>query len=282
MTKIAVLGPRGRLGSFLAANGAVPVEVDITCPPLLKEARLDDYDVVINCAGKTNVDDCQQREGQDNPTYLRALQVNSHALEYVRRAFSGRLIHISTDYVFKCDRGPYIENDKRNPVNDYGFTKLGGEVILETYPFDFETVIVRTTGLYGSERDFASFVKGKLHRAESFVAASNLQGNQTYIPHLAEALFAIAQMKYMPDVITHVHVASRNLTTRYGFACLLAERFGYPSGEYVQACRSADIPAWVAPRPTRGGLLLHRAEGMGLPLYTIEEGIDAYARRPHP
>lgn len=38
-----------------------------------------------------------------------------------------RLIYISTDYVFKGDKGNYKETDSVYPVNKYAWSKLGGE-----------------------------------------------------------------------------------------------------------------------------------------------------------
>ncbi|MFA6982222.1 MAG: sugar nucleotide-binding protein, partial [Patescibacteria group bacterium] len=197
MAKIGVLGPKGRVGSFLVANGCIPVDVNIANKKELEIASLDDYDVVINCAAITDVDSCQHPEGKTTQDYLNAVMVNSRALDYIRSSFSGRLIHISTDYVFKGDKGPYIENDKRDPVNDYGWTKLGGEINLETYPEDLETVIVRTTGLYGSERDFGYYVWSRLNGGYDVPASKELCGNQTYIPHFCEALMFLAHVEEM-------------------------------------------------------------------------------------
>ena len=38
-----------------------------------------------------------------------------------------RVVYISTDYVFRGDRGHYSETDTVDPVNKYAWSKLGGE-----------------------------------------------------------------------------------------------------------------------------------------------------------
>lgn len=51
------------------------------------------------------------------------------------------LIYISTDYVFDGTSPPYEVDDKPNPLQFYGQTKLDGEnVIREVYP---DAVILR-------------------------------------------------------------------------------------------------------------------------------------------
>lgn len=57
------------------------------------------------------------------------------------------LIYISTDYVFDGTAPPYEVEDKPNPLQFYGETKLGGEeAIKSVYP---EAVILRVPILYG-------------------------------------------------------------------------------------------------------------------------------------
>jgi dTDP-4-dehydrorhamnose reductase len=53
-----------------------------------------------------------------------------------------RLIYISTDYVFKGDKGNYHEDDPVFPVNKYAWSKLGGECAVRLYN---KSLIIRTT-----------------------------------------------------------------------------------------------------------------------------------------
>lgn len=273
MNKIAVLGPRGRLGSALVQMGAAPIETDLFDTEGLRE--LNRYPVVVNCAAVTDVDGCQNREANvQTPTYQKAVAVNCRALEGLRRVYRHRLIHISSDYVFKGDHGPYAEDAKRNPVNDYGYTKLGGEVVLETHPDMGETAVVRTTGLFGNGKDFASYAQTCWKRNEEIIASDDLRGNQTYIPHLARALMQLAQMTW-PEDFFYLHIASSDICSRYEFAVMLAEQMGYPT-EMAQAVKSKQIANWIAPRPTYGGLKVAKARHLGLPLYSIMQGIQEY------
>lgn len=53
-----------------------------------------------------------------------------------------RLIYISTDYVFKGDKGNYKETDPVYPVNKYSWSKLGGECAVRMLE---NSLIIRTT-----------------------------------------------------------------------------------------------------------------------------------------
>jgi len=53
-----------------------------------------------------------------------------------------KLIYLSTDYVFKGDKGRYKEDDSVYPVNKYAWSKLGGECAVRMYD---NSLIVRTS-----------------------------------------------------------------------------------------------------------------------------------------
>lgn len=53
-----------------------------------------------------------------------------------------RLIYVSTDYVFRGDRGGYAEDSAVYPVNRYAWSKLGGECAARLYD---RALIVRTS-----------------------------------------------------------------------------------------------------------------------------------------
>ena len=57
-------------------------------------------------------------------------------------AHRATLVYISTDYVFKGDKGTYREDDAVLPVNRYAWSKLGGECAARMLP---DHLIVRTS-----------------------------------------------------------------------------------------------------------------------------------------
>ncbi len=76
---------------------------------------------------------------------VRAVDVNIMGTCNVVRLcieYDCRIIYISTDYVFKGDKGNYKEDDPVYPVNKYAWSKLGGECAVRLYD---KHLIVRTT-----------------------------------------------------------------------------------------------------------------------------------------
>ena len=47
--------------------------------------------------------------------------------------YNVKLIYISTDYVYPCTEGNYSEEDPLLPVNEYAWSKLGGECAVKLY-----------------------------------------------------------------------------------------------------------------------------------------------------
>ncbi|MCR4411791.1 MAG: sugar nucleotide-binding protein [Thermoguttaceae bacterium] len=75
----------------------------------------------------------------------RAIEVNIAGTANVARlclAHGLKLVYISTDYVFRGDRGHYQEDDALHPVNAYAWSKLGGECAARLVP---GSLIVRTS-----------------------------------------------------------------------------------------------------------------------------------------
>ena len=110
---------------------------------------------VINCAAYTAVDKAEK-------DIEIAKQVNSIGVSNLINALvkvNGKLIHISTDYVFDGNNFlPYQELDKVAPIGVYGNTKRSGE--LEVINSDIDGIVIRTSWLYSAYGN--NFVKTML------------------------------------------------------------------------------------------------------------------------
>lgn len=271
MTKVCVTGFQGRLGSALVLAGCEPLDCDITNPETIKQALFNkNYDVLINCAALANVDGAEK----DDKEYEKYIQVNTRGVANLRDAFHGKMIQISTDYVFSGENGPYKENSRMEaPVNKYGYSKLGAEAIMIGFAHIGST-IVRTTGLFGSQQvktDLAHLVIDEVRKGNPIDITRSLLGNQTYIPFLAEHLIQLAEMSNPPRIL---HLASSDVISRYEFALMVCSVYGLDKSYVMPTTNGSKDLGWKAKRPTKAGLKVDLATKLGFVPYTVLEGLQ--------
>ena len=167
MTSIALLGAGGMLGHDIARvledadlTQFTRRDLDITDALAVSDA-LRDFDVVVNSAAYTHVDEAESHIDD-------ASRANALGAENVASACVGhgrKLIHLSTDYVFDgLAAAAYAEDHPRDPQSVYGRTKAEGESkTVAANPNN--TIIVRTAWLYGISG--SNFVSTMLRLAES-------------------------------------------------------------------------------------------------------------------
>lgn len=141
-------------------------------------------DAVIHCAAYTAVDKAEDEQGL---CYLVNVSATENIAEICKK-INAKMLYISTDYVFDGTKeGFYKVDDKPNPINVYGKTKLLGEQavqrILDKY------FIVRISWVFGEHGN--NFVKtmlrlGKEHKEINVVA--DQYGSPTYTADLAPLL----------------------------------------------------------------------------------------------
>src|SRR5690606_35196652 len=100
-------------------------------------------DFCVNCAAYTNVDLAETEVEQ-------AFKINADGVKFLAQECAEQkatLIHISTDYGFDGKSfEPYLPDDKPNPINVYGKSKLEGEKWALT--LNPKTIIIRTSWVY--------------------------------------------------------------------------------------------------------------------------------------
>lgn len=212
-------------------------------------------DVVVNCAAFTDVDGC---EGNRELAYL----VNGEAvggLALVAREIGARLVHISTDYVFRGDREVpwgYSEDDLPDPLSVYGKSKLEGErLVMEASP---DHLVVRTGWLYG--RHGRSFPKAILRQAllgRPLKVVSDQYGSPTWSMSLARQIEVLVR----EGVGGVVHVTSHGWCSWYEFAKRILELLEIPVE--LSPCTSSEYPR-PAMRPKNSILEKRRLKALGL------------------
>ncbi|MCX8205491.1 MAG: dTDP-4-dehydrorhamnose reductase [Candidatus Nezhaarchaeota archaeon] len=209
-------------------------------------------EVVIHTAALTDVDRCEVDRGL-------AWSINVKGTENVARLSKGHgafLIYISTDYVFKGDRGMYKETDEPEPANYYGLTKLEGEREVASRLSEF--CIARSSVIYGArpasgKTNFALWVIEKLRGNEVIDVVVDQWNSPTLNTNLAEMILEVAEKR-----LTGVyHLAGASRISRYDFARLLAETFNL-NRELIKPVTASKL-SWKAKRPQDSSLDVGKA-----------------------
>jgi dTDP-4-dehydrorhamnose reductase len=189
MKKILIAGAEGGLGKAWVrrlkpefdVTACSHADLDVASAPdvarVLSEIR---PDVVLNCAGRTNLDVCELSRWD-------AFRANRDGAEQIARACAkveALPVYFSTDLVFDGGKlQPYREEDAPNPLNTYGESKLAGE--LQTASACHRSLIVRSGWIYGQPgRHFLQPLRGD----KPFETIGTQVGQATWIEDFMDAV----------------------------------------------------------------------------------------------
>ena len=228
-------------------------------------------DIILNAAAMTNVDACES----DREAAWRANVVAVENLVEVARRIQAKLIHISTDYIFDGKNGPYKEDDRPNPINYYGKTKLAGENAIRSGGLPF--VILRTIDLYGTgvnvKNNFALWVINNLREGKAIRCVDDQIGNPTYVGDLASAV----EKTIVQNKEGIYHVCGAEPISRYDFAVTAADVFEFDR-TLIERIHSSQF-VQRAPRPLMTAFVLEKAKReLGFHPMTSAEGLETLKR----
>ena len=223
-------------------------EFDVTNTDHLQQA-VEAADLVINCAAYTNVDGAQSQSEL-------AHRVNGQAvgrLGQLARERGKWVLHVSTDFVFdgRLDR-PYRESDPPNPINEYGKSKLAGEVLLRES--GCAHCVVRLEWTYGRHgRNFITKLVERTRTTKALHVVSDQVGAPTATAEVAKAFCELVEQR----VEGLFHFAGAGYVSRYEVAAFVCDHLGLEV--QLQPCRTADYPAPAA-RPLNSRFDCHKIE----------------------
>ena len=258
------------LGSCLISNQSdfIYQSLDITeeknILPIFEKYK---PDFVINTAAMTSVDGCEDDKELCD-------KINVTAVNYLSRAcenFNSHLIHISTDFIFDGENGPYRENDQPNPLSYYGLSKWKSEQVLQQS--NCKWAILRTIILYGTAENLQRnniVLWGRKALKEG--NELNIIDDQFRSPTLAEDL---AQACYL--VIEKEAVGIYNASGKDIMSILeMVERMAdfYNCDKHIIKRISTDTLNQKAKRPPKTGFILEKSiNELAYQPHSFEEGL---------
>jgi dTDP-4-dehydrorhamnose reductase len=276
MTKVLLTGRDGQLGQELVITAPAGVQLIITgraeldladaaaCAAAVRDHR---PDWVLNAGAYTAVD-----RAESEPELAHAVNAGAPgAFAAALAETGGRLLQVSTDFVFQGDQGhPYAPNQPMRPLGVYGASKAAGEEAVQSaLPAD-RFCILRTSWVYGPVGRNFCLTMLRLHAAkaaagEPLAVVADQVGCPTATPGLAAACWAALDR----DVSGWHHWSDAGAASWYDFAVAIGE-LGAARGllttpAEVRPIATSDYPT-PAQRPSYS-LLDCRAsrEALGLP-----------------
>ena len=215
MSQVLVIGANGQLGReikkmrnrFRQTYTFTDVEeLDATDPKALKAYLASNpADFIINCAAYTDV------EGAESEPEL-AEKLNRDIVVNLRSCLqeyrSTRIIHISTDYVYRGEQArPIREDDPTAPLGVYARTKLEGESVLRGHP---RALIIRSSWLYSVfGKNFVKNMINKMDLKSDLKVVYDQVGSPTYAEDLAKAIMQIISdvdsdmLQFVPGIFNY-------------------------------------------------------------------------------
>ncbi|MFZ5555032.1 MAG: SDR family oxidoreductase [Bacteroidota bacterium] len=249
--------------------------LDITDKGQVKKA-CDKYspDVIINTAAMTNVDECEVKKEEcfkQNVTAVQNLVDCITQNETRNPKPETHLIHLSTDFVFDGENGPYKEEDKPNPLSYYAWSKNEAEKIIRSS--NIQWAIARTIIVYGvtdfmSRTNIVLWAKSALEKGEPLKIVNDQWRMPTLAEDLAEGCWLIAK-KGATGIF---NLSGKDFMSIIELVYRVADFYGYDKSIITPVSSSTLNQA--AKRPPKTGFVLDKSiRQLGYNPHSFEEGL---------
>ena len=275
-SRIFVTGGNGQLGTALrdilpCAHFTDHQEFDMTDEAAYAAINWQDYDIIINAAGMTNVDGAETPEGNEL-----AQKINAHGVKLLADTATAHdltFVHVSSDYVFDGTKTPHTEDEAFAPLSNYGRSKADGDIAAATTPKHY---IARTTWVVGRGKNFVRTMWDLAHRDIKPSVVNDQIGRLTFADDLA------ASIKHL--LATNAEFGTYNLTNdgdsvSWADIAKLVYVAAGKSAEDITGVTTAEYYAGkegIAPRPLQSEMDLAKLKSTGFTPRDWHEALDEY------
>lgn len=290
MKKILVLGGSGLVGSRFIELTKDQFEVDSPSHndlDLLNKQEIASYlansdsEVVLNLVAITNVDNCQDEEGDKEGNVYKLNSVVPQKLAQECQKTGKHFVHVSTDYVFDGEKtdAPYTEDDPTNPINWYGKTKRWAEEFVLGVDPDFSIVRPEMpySAVFEKRQDFARFFLDSLKEGKEIKSIKDQQITPVFVDFAVRAFAKIIEEKAGGIW----QVASADSITPFDFAKEVARQAGLDSSKIMPVTFAEFNAGRKASRPHHSWMSIKKFEqrfGTDI-LKSNKEGISEFLKQ---
>tara|TARA_B110000908_G_scaffold37384_1_gene44873 strand:+ start:29297 stop:30199 length:903 start_codon:yes stop_codon:yes gene_type:complete len=224
--------------------------------------------VVINTAAMTNVDGCEDEKNKCFDINVKAVQT----LADLCQDSNAHLIHISTDFIFDGQDGPYKEDDLANPLSYYGKSKYESELVLDESKANW--TILRTIILYGTadnlkRNNIVLWGRKALKDGQSL----NIIDDQFRSPTLAEDLAQACRLALEKNAFGIFNVSGKDIMSIFEMVERMADFYKCDKSNINKI--SSDTLNQKAKRPPKTGFVLDKAiKELGYQPHSFEQGLQ--------
>jgi dTDP-4-dehydrorhamnose reductase len=224
-------------------------------------------DTVINTAAMTNVDACESDKEL-------CWDLNVNAVKYQIKAaekHQSHYIHLSTDFVFDGEAGPYKETDQPNPLSYYGESKYEAEKLVQQANTKWS--IARTIIVYGMVEDMSRsnivlWAKEALEKGNPLTIVDDQFRSPTLAEDLAMGCWLIAE-KQATGIY---HISGKDVMSIIELVNRVADFYGLDKS-IISPIKSSSLNQ-AAKRPPKTGFILDKAyNDLGYSPCSFEEGL---------
>ncbi|MDG2455088.1 MAG: SDR family oxidoreductase [Bacteroidia bacterium] len=265
---IALIATARGENRYPVKNGYTYVSMDVTNASNVQDIiTLHKPDTIIHTAAMTNVDACEtDQEGAE--------KLNVDAVEYLvdaANAVEAHFIHLSSDFIFDGEDGPYTEEAEPEPLSYYGETKLAAENMVRNQCDKWS--IARTILVYGIVQDMSRsnivlWAKSALEKGQPI----NVVNDQVRSPTLAEDLAIGCKLIEQKEVEGVFNLSGKDQMSIVEIVERVADYFSLDKSIITQV--SSKTLDQAAQRPPITGFDLTKSEEvLGYHPRSFEEGI---------
>lgn len=226
-------------------------------------------DVVLNCAAYNLVDLAEQEQEK-------AFGVNAMGAKNLAEAAArvkAILVHFGTDYVFdgmkEC--GLYTEEDRVNPLNNYGKSKLLGEELVRKTLDD--VLIFRLSWVYGNGMQNFIYKFSEWSRNNEYL---KIACDEFSVPTYTDTVVKLTLQSLDTGLRGLFHLTSSGFCSRYEWATFIAKCLGMI--KFIRPV-SMDVFHLPARRPKFSAMSNHRlARELNVSIPTWEEAVESFVR----
>ena len=231
-------------------------------------------DVIINSAAMTNVDACETQHEICDAINIHAVKHFIDAIKKIQEtnaSYQPHFIHLSTDFVFDGENGPYKEDDQPRPLSYYAKSKWESEKLLMASGLKW--AIARTIIIYGivdnmSRSNVVLWAKQSLTNGQRINVVDDQFRSPTLAEDLAEGCILIAEKK----ATGIFHLSGPETASILELVQQVAD-FWKLDKSLIQPITTASLNQ-PAQRPPRTGFILDKArKELGYHPRTFKEGL---------